>query len=509
MAKETCAHGLLGDERRTLQEIACKRLWKALLAALLLGAVISTGASADVGIPPWALQGAVLSHGESSTQVQMVSENVVIRIEEQTNEGIYDYGNERYAASALVGHVEAVFEMRNQGSADEAFDVWFPLWLSWYPWGAQVVPVQGFRAWVNDAPVDTLVVENMDSTGIDITGVRPWAVWPMQFQAGADVEIRVAYDTYPTGDLPYAHFDYILETGAGWAGSIDAGQVTFQLPCNADERMVVIAGGDAEMNATEVRFTFEDLEPTEDDNLCLTILSPAAVREIEAALAEVEAEPDSPQAYLRLACARMLGIATMKEQLLRTGVSEQMAQGARESYQAARTMDSGAVGVEDLVDNLMLLRYMDAYERQAPPEDLLQLLASALQRDPDQLDQAVAYLQFLHSYWELQFWTDAEGNAHEPLPPSEALLRLVTVVDSLSAEPIAYTADWAEMAAALSPLPASMPVEDAVESEPPEEAAEERSVFNFCSGSSAIFVFPIGLYWIGRKRRQGDAHSAH
>jgi len=506
---ESCAHGQMGEERQIRKDVPSMRLRKALLVTLVLGAVISTGASADVGIPPWALQGAVLSHGESSTQVQMVSEDVVIRIEEQTNEGIFDYGNERYAASILVGHVEAVFEMRNLGSADEAFDVWFPLWLPWYPWGAQVAPVRDFQAWVNDVPVDTLVIETMDNTGIDITEVHPWAVWPMQFLAGEDVEIRVAYDTYPTGDLPYAHFDYILETGAGWAGSIGTGQVTFQLPYNADEMFVVVAGGDAEMNGAEVRFTFEDLEPTEEDNLSLTILSPAVERSIEAALAEVEAEPDSPQAHLRLAHARMMGIAAMKEQLLRTGVSEQMAQEARESFQTALTIDPGAIGVADLVDYLMLLRYMDTYERQAPPEDLLQLLASALQRDPDQLDQAVSYLQFLHSYWEMQFWTDDEGNAHEPPPPSEALLRLVAVVDSMSAEPIAYISDWVEMAAALSPLPASIPDEDVVESETPEEAAEEQSGFNFCSGPLAIVVFPIGLYWMGRRRRQGDAPNTH
>ncbi len=193
---------------------------------LLIGVPLAYPALAHVG-PVWTAQGAGIEPGEEPTQVQMVSETVLVAVEalEPPSDETLIWMHQR-----VTTHVEATFLMRNHGTETQSLEVWFPLTT-----GAEYgenVPYPGqaenSRAWV-----DGESVEGEEAPGRDLLGVReevPWARWSVTFPAGEDVELRVTYHTHPVewGGCAVAY--YILETGVGWHGPIGEGTMTFRLP---------------------------------------------------------------------------------------------------------------------------------------------------------------------------------------------------------------------------------------------------------------------------------------
>lgn len=287
---------------------------------LLIGVLLSYPALADVG-PVWTAQGADIEPGDQPTQVQMVSETVLVAVEalEPPSDETLIWMHQR-----VTTHVEATFLMRNHGTETETLEVWFPLTT-----GAEYgenVPYPGqaanFRAWV-----DGESVEVEEAPGRDLLGVRdevPWARWPVTFLAGEDVELRVTYDTHPVEWGGWAVAYYILETGGGWHGPIGEGSVTFRLPYEVTPLNVQLAAlreaytgpdrpFDITVEGTDVTWHFTDLEPqpseelrtfdpsTDTDNVILPMMEPSAWAEIEAARTAVEEEPESVEAHLRLA----------------------------------------------------------------------------------------------------------------------------------------------------------------------------------------------------------------
>ena len=173
-----------------------------LLLAVALLVLASTLPIAADAAPPWYAQGASVEASESATNVQMVSENVLLTVESRQDETFSDL-----AASYMVGRVEATFVMRNQGTEEESFKVWFPLT------GGDYLddPVENFAVWVDDVPA---VMSEEKGKGPWKMSV-PWATWSVTFPPGQDVILHVAYDVLPIGYSPYGTFSYILETGAG------------------------------------------------------------------------------------------------------------------------------------------------------------------------------------------------------------------------------------------------------------------------------------------------------
>jgi len=489
---------------------------------MALGFVIASiampiAACADVGVPPWALQSAALTHGEGTTRVAMVHEEVLITIEEEESSDVFLYGNESYAASKLISHVEAVFQMRNTGDSEEAFDVWFPLWLPYYPWGAQVVPVQDFQVWVEGTPVSFHVVELSETTGIDISEEQAWAVWPMQFPPGEDVEIRVVYDGYPTGELPYATFQYILETGADWAGTIGSGQVTFTLPYDVDELNVILPDGDVTIDGNEMMLSFEDLEPTEDDNVSLNMLDPDIWRSVEAARNALDEQPDSVQAHLEYANAAMGAIFVRKGYSSSNGLSGVYAEEALEAFETAYAMDPDAFNVHDATGYLLLLSYQNLYECWAPPADLLGTLSGALELEPETYAEVVSYLQMLSVKWDREFWLEEDGTEHAPEPLSDPLLMLVLQVDSISPEPLEYLSMWVSRAhealpdytpmvyptATASPEPEPVLAPASGEEEvSPGDAPSVEPGSRICAGAVSLVFLPLAVYTLSWRRDQ-------
>ncbi len=206
------------------------------IGALCLGPVRPAAADAA---PPWYAQGASVETSESMTQVQMVSEEVLLVVQERPGR-VPEY----LAAESMTGHVEATFVMRNQGTVEESFDVWFPLGIPMDQWWSSdlsdLVDNQGlasnFAAWVNGESVAVSQQEIKDQSD----SLTWWAAWTMVFPPGQDVVLRVTYDVSPVGWEPYGTFYYVLQTGAGWWGPIQEGTVTFRLPYEVDSSNTVL-----------------------------------------------------------------------------------------------------------------------------------------------------------------------------------------------------------------------------------------------------------------------------
>lgn len=306
--------------------------WCCLATCVLLAGHLSIStAVADVG-PVWTAQGADVAPGEEPTQIQMVSETVMVTV--KALEPPADQAWVRMD-HLVTTHVEARFLMRNQGTEAETMEVWFPLTT-----GAEYgesVPYPGqaenFAARVDGEPIP---VE--EAPGRDLLGFRdevPWAKWAVTFPAGQDIELRVTYDTHPVGWGGWAVGYYILETGAGWHGPIGEGSVTFRLPYEVTPMNVQLAeiheaytGPDRpfeiKVKGTNVIWHFTDLEPRpsgeirtfellpDTDNLILPMMEPSAWEEIEAAQAAAEEQPQSVEAQLRLAEALEAGTQQVK-----------------------------------------------------------------------------------------------------------------------------------------------------------------------------------------------------
>jgi len=318
------------DMRNLKAKIA--RISPILIAYVLL---IGLPVRADVGLI-WTAQGGDIAPGEEPTQVQMVSETVTLTLE--TLEPSEAQGSPR-ADEGLVAHVDAVFQMQNQGGDTETHDVWFPL-TTGAGYGAPFPPdapsqAENFQAWVEGEPVTVT-----EAPGRDLLGFRdevPWATWSVAFPPGQAVLLRVTYDVHPVDWGGWAVAHYILETGADWHGPIGAGTVTFRLPYEVTPLNVQVAeireaytGPDRPfeiaVDGTDVTWRFTDLEPSpfptgreratrpfpETDNLILPLMLPLDWVEIEAARADAEANPNSVEAQVRLAAALEAGTQRVK-----------------------------------------------------------------------------------------------------------------------------------------------------------------------------------------------------
>src|SRR5690606_26879186 len=79
----------------------------------------------------------------------------------------------------------------------------------------------------------------------------PWAVFDVTFPPNQDVMIEVTYDVEGFGYYPYEVFKYVLETGAGWNGTIGSADVILRLPYEASDKNVWVEGVEGYGPATQ------------------------------------------------------------------------------------------------------------------------------------------------------------------------------------------------------------------------------------------------------------------
>lgn len=282
-------------------------------------------AQADIGWPPLNPSGSSLEPPEgANTNVRMVSEEVTLTVE--AHQRPVTPGSEESPAYWMRGLVEAEFQMRNLGSVDEAFDVWFPLAASMrYPGMLPYTPeniVQDFKVWVDGLPTATkqVIAPDLSDPKQDST----WARFPMTFPAGKDVIVHVNYTVFPSGRRPFGGFEYILQTGAGWKDTIGEALITVYLPDTVTSENLSQSGRSVEglplapnpsgytIENNTIRWRLTDFEPTAQDNIFVDVLEPERYRELVRARARVQASPNSADTQLQMAQAAQNAVMVVK-----------------------------------------------------------------------------------------------------------------------------------------------------------------------------------------------------
>ncbi len=310
---------------------------------------------------------------EGTTRVQMAAERVtieVLRVKGTRNTGL------------PVANVVAMFTMRNTGNAPEKMTVRFPLsdpsgqgdGLGGHPEIEQVtVTVNGKRA-------PTRVITTPNPRGESEPPIR-WAAFDVTFPADGEVAISVQYTLRSTGYPPYGRFKYILETGAGWYGPIGLASLVLKLPYEANAENVVL--GQSTPGGTfvgdEVRWTFKDIEPDEQDNFYVTVLAPIVWERILEARRRTEAMPKSAAAWRELAQAYLSAIFGK----YRPEIGENFIPLIEEAYRRAQENAPTSAQLHAEWAQVLLNLYPPLFNLDpAIAEKILAALKAAFERDP-------------------------------------------------------------------------------------------------------------------------------
>lgn len=236
--------------------------------------------------PPMEPPGSNISPA-ADTNVQMVAENVLLSISND---------------SAVS--VRADFAMQNRGTEAEVMQVRFPLE---HPsgmgdgWGLHPL-IRDFSVRVDGKTLPfVLKQEPFKEDGASIE----WAAFNVTFPVDEEVIISVSYVTDLYGDS-HATVDYILETGAGWYGSIESAVIVLRLPYAASPSNVLTDLAyrpveEAIFVGNEVRWQWHNLEPTRSDNFEIELVWPKRWQNILDMEARVGESPENIDLVIELA----------------------------------------------------------------------------------------------------------------------------------------------------------------------------------------------------------------
>ncbi len=248
--------------------------------------------SADVA-PPAYPPGFNPAPGSEQTQVRMEAETVRMNILEETG------GDE-----LGVAEVNAIFTMKNMGTAAESMAVRFPAGAGngWFG----VAEIQDIAVKVDGRTVNLRSISGEDPNGFE--EAVPWVEFNVDFPAGKEVMIEVAYTLEATGEYPYVWFEYIFSTGAGWKGTIGSADLIVTFPYEVDEIFLLPCidnsygctrpGGLIDGNT--ITWQFRDFEPETTDNFVISMAAPSLWTQVLEETARVAAEPSDGEAWGRL-----------------------------------------------------------------------------------------------------------------------------------------------------------------------------------------------------------------
>lgn len=261
-----------------------------LIISTITFSIIPTPALADVA-PPQKPPGSNPQPGDETTQVRMVAETVVVEVQSTTPEG-----------SLGQAKVNASFSMLNLGSEAESMGVLFP--ISANDGSFNYPELKNFQVWVDDAFTKYQRVELVDEFDDPV----PWAEFQVTFPPGEEVIIDVAYTLDASGEYPYVTYAYILTTGAGWQGTIGSADLIVRLPYDVTPANVFLQDGAGWGSTTpghriagrELRWHFEDFEPTYEHNLTVCLVMPSAWKKVLTEQNNVAQNPGDGEAWGRL-----------------------------------------------------------------------------------------------------------------------------------------------------------------------------------------------------------------
>jgi hypothetical protein len=231
----------------------------------------------------------------------MLSETILIEVQTAPWPGV--------SLSSVVrdwAKVTANFTMFNHGEDDEVMQVRFPLThpAGWGDGSGEYPEIEDIRVWVEGVSVTTTRVTTPSPLGEDKPPIV-WSGFEVTFPANEEVEIEVRYSQRATGYHPQSTFTYILETGAGWKGAIGEGELIVRVPYTASHENVLVQYSSAGMRfaGADARWSFEELEPTREDNLRVTIIEPGYWLAVLGAQGIVDNNPEDGDSWGDLARA--------------------------------------------------------------------------------------------------------------------------------------------------------------------------------------------------------------
>ncbi len=291
-------------ERPLLVTAAC------CLVLVTLALLNTPRAAADAAPPPEAAASDI-APGQG-THVQMVSETVVLDIaDRQIVRG-------SSTVTRTVAVVTGDFTLRNLGDKPETMDVRFPMS---FPTAGKYSPLD-FGTTIDS--IQTFVEgAKVPNKRVDYSGA-PWAVWNVTFPRGQDVHLMVKYNALGTDWYSLLDFYYILETGAGWRGPIGRGDIIFKFPYSATLEMLEQNDGFIRpeypartpsfvVEGNQLRWHFENLDPTNQDNVRPLVLKPEVWQAILDARDQVRLHPDNVASQRLLARAYYAAIPIKKD----------------------------------------------------------------------------------------------------------------------------------------------------------------------------------------------------
>jgi hypothetical protein len=265
---------------------------------------------ADMAPPPAPQLGGLQPFQYQSTNVQMVYERVEMEIQPFISQ------DDHFLNDPVT--VTAYFTMRNLGDKPESMQAIFPLesftnCRMGYSSGSNsyteyYVKEDSFSVMVNgnNVPVQKVVTDHpyadKNSNYSEACSKMSWAGFEVAFPVGEDVVVRVQY-AMESGMVDYMqNIEYILETGAGWAGPIERGYVVVKFPYTATpENVLAESTPGYQFLYNEIFWSFENLEPTSENNIQVSIVSPEVWLQILTLRREVKENPKSPEKWLQLA----------------------------------------------------------------------------------------------------------------------------------------------------------------------------------------------------------------
>lgn len=260
---------------------------------------------ADVAPPPAPLLTGLQPFQYQNTKVQMVYERVEMEMQK------IQKPDSEYLTNMVA--VKASFVMHNQGKAPESMQAIFPAQsLSvCIPGGGDSVSYSDFQI-VQDS--FSVSIDGIPVTLQQVVTPHPykdkyetceemhWVGFDVTFPVNVDVLVTVSYNMEDrAGDLMQT-FDYILETGAAWYGPIQRAYVIVKFPfIVTNENVLEETTPGYQSLYNEIFWSFENLEPTSDDNIHISVLNDGAWKSILSMRKQLKENPKNPELWLALA----------------------------------------------------------------------------------------------------------------------------------------------------------------------------------------------------------------
>ncbi len=277
------------------------RITKILLVVLFAGSLFvpAQPVHADAAPPPAPELGGLQPF--QSTEVQMVYERVEMELESFNPEWDLESTQNRIT-------VNAYFVMKNTGSVDESMQVVFPLTIVPFcsgttkttqgdSWTYYEIDKGSFKVSVDGIVLPTTLIR----TTYNRCENYPWAGFDVTFPVNKEVLIKVTY-VMETQNLDAIQvLGYILETGAGWKGSIGSGYIIMKFPYTITSDAILSNSTPGyQILQNEVFWSFQNLEPTEENNIQISFVSPDIWSSIQKSRETLKRESTSPDIWLEL-----------------------------------------------------------------------------------------------------------------------------------------------------------------------------------------------------------------